>query len=140
MANKVSAKESTAKPVLSGHSKIDKTKLLKTNGSLMWSKVLQNALSLPAKKGLEKQCKPRSDNFWRSSLISFCFAILTSILWVLALKTNILFENRKRKVLKKLKIFTVHPKTLPRIMDHVQVEIVNFTMNYFYFCMVLSGT
>ena len=28
-------KESTVKPVLSGHSKIDKTKVLKTNGSLM---------------------------------------------------------------------------------------------------------
>ena len=32
------------KPVLSGHSKIDKTKVIKTNGSLMKSKVLQNAL------------------------------------------------------------------------------------------------
>ena len=32
------------KPVLSGHSKIDKIKVLKTNGSLMTSKVLQNAL------------------------------------------------------------------------------------------------
>ena len=28
-------KRTTAKPVLSGHSKIDKTKVLKTNGSLM---------------------------------------------------------------------------------------------------------
>ena len=32
----------TVKPVLSGHSKIDKTKVLKTNGSLMRLKVLQN--------------------------------------------------------------------------------------------------
>ena len=31
------------KPVLSGHSKIDKTKVLVTNGSLMRTKVLQNA-------------------------------------------------------------------------------------------------
>ena len=34
----------TVKRVLSGHSKIDKTKVLKTNGSLSRSKVLQNAL------------------------------------------------------------------------------------------------
>ena len=34
----------TVKPVLSGHSKIDKTKVLKTNGSLMKVEVLQNAL------------------------------------------------------------------------------------------------
>ena len=37
----------TVKPVLSGHSKIDKTKVFKTDGSLMLhcrSKVLQNAL------------------------------------------------------------------------------------------------
>ena len=34
----------TIKPVLSGHSKIDKTKVLKTNGSLMKVEVLQNAL------------------------------------------------------------------------------------------------
>ena len=33
----------TVKPVLSGHSKIDKTKILMTNGSLMKVKVLQNA-------------------------------------------------------------------------------------------------
>ena len=33
----------TVKPVLSGHSKIDKTKILMTKGSLMKSKVLQNA-------------------------------------------------------------------------------------------------
>ena len=30
----------TVKPVLSGHSKIDKTKILKTNGSLMKVKVI----------------------------------------------------------------------------------------------------
>ena len=34
----------TVKPVLSGHSKIDKTMVLKTNGSSMKVKVLQNAL------------------------------------------------------------------------------------------------
>ena len=34
----------TVKPVLSGHSKTDKIKVLKTNGSLMKVKVLQNAL------------------------------------------------------------------------------------------------
>ena len=33
----------TVKPVLSGHSKIDKTKILMTNGSLMKVEVLQNA-------------------------------------------------------------------------------------------------
>ena len=33
----------TVKPVLSGHSKIDRTKILMTNGSLMKVKVLQNA-------------------------------------------------------------------------------------------------
>ena len=33
----------TAKPVLNGHSKIDKTKVLKPCGSLMQVKVLQNA-------------------------------------------------------------------------------------------------
>ena len=33
----------TVKPVLSGHSKKDKTKILITNGSLMKVKVLQNA-------------------------------------------------------------------------------------------------
>ena len=33
----------TVKPVLSGHSKIDKTKILMINGSLMKVKVLQNA-------------------------------------------------------------------------------------------------
>ena len=35
--------ENTAKPVIRGHSKIDKTKILMTNGSLMEIKVLQNA-------------------------------------------------------------------------------------------------
>ena len=35
--------ESTVKPVLSSHSKIDKTKALKTNSSLMKVKVLLNA-------------------------------------------------------------------------------------------------
>ena len=34
----------TVKPVLSGHSKIDITKVSKMNGSLMRLKVLQNAL------------------------------------------------------------------------------------------------
>ena len=34
----------TVEPVLSGHSKIDKTKVLKTNGSLMNVEILQNAL------------------------------------------------------------------------------------------------
>ena len=34
----------TVKPVLIGHSKIDKTKILMTNGSLMKVKVLRNAL------------------------------------------------------------------------------------------------
>ena len=34
----------TVKPVENGHSKIDKMKVSKTNGSLMRSKVLQNAL------------------------------------------------------------------------------------------------
>ena len=33
----------TVKPLLSGHSKIDKTKILMTNGSLMKVEVLQNA-------------------------------------------------------------------------------------------------
>ena len=37
---------STVKSVLRGHSKIDKTKVLTTNGSLMKSKVLQNACHL----------------------------------------------------------------------------------------------
>ena len=36
--------QSTEKPVLSDHSKIDITKVFKTNGSLMKVKVLQNAL------------------------------------------------------------------------------------------------
>ena len=35
--------EHTVKPVLSGHSKIDKTKIVMTNGSLMKKNVLQNA-------------------------------------------------------------------------------------------------
>ena len=39
-------KESTVKPVWSGQSKIDITKVLMTNGSLMKVKVLQNALIL----------------------------------------------------------------------------------------------
>ena len=34
----------TVKPVLCGHSKIDKTKVFKKHGSLISSKVLQNAL------------------------------------------------------------------------------------------------
>ena len=43
---KYSKRLDTVKPVLSGHSKIDKTKVSKTNGSLMSrSKVLPNALS-----------------------------------------------------------------------------------------------
>ena len=33
----------TVKPVLSGHSKIDKTKVSMADGSLIWLKVLQNA-------------------------------------------------------------------------------------------------
>ena len=33
--NRQHSKENTVKPVLSGHSKIDKTKVLKVNGSLM---------------------------------------------------------------------------------------------------------
>ena len=47
-------------------------------------------ISNTRQKGLEKQHNPRSE----SSL----FAILTSILWIPALLTHILFENRKRKV------------------------------------------
>ena len=35
--------DNTVKPVLSGHLKIDKTKILMTNGSLMRVEVLQNA-------------------------------------------------------------------------------------------------
>ena len=33
------------------------------------------------------------------------FAILTSILWISAFKTNILSENRKRKVFENLELF-----------------------------------
>ena len=51
------------------------------------------------RRGLDKQCRPRSCCFCRSSLIwVFLFAILTSILWIHTLITNILFENRKRNV------------------------------------------
>ena len=38
---------------------------------------------------------------------SYLFAILTSILWISALKTNILFEKRKRKVFDIFGHFTV---------------------------------
>ena len=50
---------------------------------------------------LYKQCRPRSDCFWRSSLIRVfpvCYSA-KRFFWIPALKTNILFENRKRKVL-----------------------------------------
>ena len=62
-----------------------------------------NVLKFPSlntcQKGLDKQGRPRSDCFWWSSLIrDSLFAILTSILQISALKTNILFENRKRKM------------------------------------------
>ena len=56
------------------------------------------------RKGLDKQGRPKSG----SSL----FAIQTTILWIPALKTNILFENRKRigfEILEHLLYDTVQP-------------------------------
>ena len=53
--------------------------------------VLNFQTVVACQKGLDKQCRPRSG----SSL----FAILISLLRIPALNTNILFENRKRKVL-----------------------------------------
>ena len=46
-------------------------------------------------KGLDKQGTTREEAVWSGS---FLFAILTSILWIPALKTNYLFENRRRKL------------------------------------------
>ena len=43
------------KPVLSGHSKIDNTKVLKTNGSLMKGESIAECLH-KAISGLENQC------------------------------------------------------------------------------------
>ena len=50
-----------------------------------------------------KQCRPRSDCFWRSSLINvFPVCYYDKHLSFPVLITNILLENRKRKVLKYL--------------------------------------
>ena len=64
-----------------------------------------NVLKVPKlvafQKCLDKQHRPRS--VWSGS---FLFAILTSILEIPAIKTNILFENRKRKVSENLEHLT----------------------------------
>ena len=58
---------------------------------------------IACQKGLDKQCRPRSDCFWRSSLIRI-FAVCYSNQHFVnsSPKTNILFESRKRKVFKNL--------------------------------------
>ena len=62
------------------------------------SKILSTSCLL---KGIVKQCRPRSDCFFRSSLIQvFPVCYLTSNLWVPALKTSIIFEDRRRKMFK----------------------------------------
>ena len=50
--------------------------------------VLKFLTIVACQKGLDKQCKPRSDCFFRGS---FLFAILASLLWIQALITIILF-------------------------------------------------
>ena len=46
---------------------------------------------------IDKQCRPRSDCFWSGSSQ---FAILTGILWIPELTTNILFWGQKRNLFK----------------------------------------
>ena len=61
--------------------------------------VLKFQTLVACQKGLDKQCRPRSDCFWRSSLIRVSlFAILTSSWCIPVLITKNLVENRKRNV------------------------------------------
>ena len=62
-------------------------------------------LEVACQKGIDKQCRPRSDCFWKSSVIRvFPVCYSTSILCISALITNILFENSKRNVFLKLEV------------------------------------
>ena len=54
--------------------------------------VLKFETLVACQNSLNKQCRPRSE--------SYLFAILAAVLLTPALKTNIVFENRKRKMLK----------------------------------------
>ena len=63
---------------------------------------------LACQKGLDKQGRPRSDCFFRSSLIRvFPVCYPTNILRIPALKTNTLFKKRKRKSVRNFRTFTV---------------------------------
>ena len=65
---------STVKPVLSGHSKIDKTKVLKTNGSLMKVESIAECSSWSI---LQYFWPALSNNqSWKTSLVFFLVAAL----------------------------------------------------------------
>ena len=59
--------------------------------------VLKFLTLVASQKGLDKQCRPRSEAVWSGSSL---FAILTSILWIPALITSNFFEHRNKKVFK----------------------------------------
>ena len=100
------------KPVLSGHSKIDKTKVLKPCGSLMQVKVLQNA--------------PREHSA----------ILLTCIKRLLVLKTFLFLSSlngRFRQVL----LYTVkHQKfiVLNKVKEIISIQRVKIISSHYYFC------
>ena len=100
------------KPVLSGHSKIDKTKVLKPCGSLMQVKVLQNA--------------PREHSA----------ILLTCIKRLLVLKTFLFLSSlsgRFRQVL----LYTVkHQKfiVLNKVKEIISIQRVKIISSHCYFC------
>ena len=84
--------------------------------------VLKFRTLIACQKGLDKQGRPRSDCVWSGSSL---FATLTWNLWIPALKTNILFMNRKRKVFE--------------ILEHLpyrwsKVELIFCRFLFFFFC------
>ena len=64
--------------------------------------VLKFQTLVACQKGLDKQCRPRSDCFLR--VFPVCYS--DKYLWIPALKTNNLFENRMRNI-QNFKTFTV---------------------------------
>ena len=96
---------------------------------------------IACQKILDKQSRPRSDCFWRSSLIKVSLlAILTSILWIQTLISKVLFENRKRKVFKILE-YLQKPFLGPSIFLNLPtITIWWMPWNSLYRCSKFSNT
>ena len=70
---------------------------------------------IACRKGLDKQDRPRSDGFFRV----FPISTSTKYLRIWALKPNILFENRKKKV---FQILENLPELEPQLDKYIVVS------------------